>query len=169
MTTTVYIALGTNLGDRRRNLIEAIRLLRQKVNLEQLSSVYETEAAYVTDQPRFLNMVVRGSVDAAELPPRELLHFLKDIERHMGREKVVRYGPRLIDLDILAYGDVQMAEADLVIPHPRIAERDFVLAPLAEIAPNLMLPGQAETVSSLAKRLPGIGKVIRVERAANLE
>jgi 2-amino-4-hydroxy-6-hydroxymethyldihydropteridine diphosphokinase len=168
-TATVYVALGTNLGDRRANLSEAIRQVKQKVRIERLSSIYETEAAYITDQPQFLNMALRGAVDADELPPRELLQFLKDIEGRMGREHLVRYGPRLIDLDILAYGDVRMDEANLVIPHPRAVERDFVLAPLAEIAPDLLLPGQTETISVLAQRLPGIGKVIRTEEPLRFE
>lgn len=162
-STTVYIALGTNLGDRRLNLSRAIALLQERIDVQQRSSVYETEAAYVENQPAFLNMVVRGVIDAAQLTPRDVLRFVNEVERRMGRERLVRYGPRLIDVDILMYGDQQVIEPDLIIPHPRIVERDFVLAPLREIAPDLILPGQSQTVAELAAALPGIGKVLRVD------
>jgi 2-amino-4-hydroxy-6-hydroxymethyldihydropteridine diphosphokinase len=160
----VHIALGTNLGDRRANLLRAIELLREKVQITRLSSLYETEAAYVTDQPEFMNMALAGRIDPDALSPRELLRFVNDIERRMGRERLVRYGPRVIDVDILSYGDQHILEPDLIIPHPRIAERDFVLAPLREIAPDLILAGQTKTVAELASALPGIGKVMRVEQ-----
>ncbi|MGH2667999.1 MAG: 2-amino-4-hydroxy-6-hydroxymethyldihydropteridine diphosphokinase, partial [bacterium] len=87
----VYFGLGSNLGDRQANLVEAIQSLRAQVHVERISSVYETEPAYVTDQPRFLNMAVKG---ATALPPHELLAFLKRIEQRMGRRQTVRYGPR---------------------------------------------------------------------------
>jgi GTP cyclohydrolase-4 len=151
---TVFIALGSNLGDRRANLIDAISQLRQKVVVEQISSVYETEPAYVTDQPRFYNMVLQGRT---QLAPPELLRFLKSIERRMGRQRLRRYGPRPIDLDILVYGEQQLEMSDLVIPHPRIAERDFVLTPLAEIAPNLKLPGTSHSIAELLRQLGGGG------------
>jgi GTP cyclohydrolase-4 len=159
--TTVYIALGSNLGDRRDNLIDAISQLRQNVLVEQISAVYETEPAYVTDQPPFYNMVLQGQTD---LPPADLLRFLKSIERRMGRERTVRYGPRPIDLDILAYGDLQLDTPELIIPHPRIPERAFVLRPFAEIAPDLVLPGQDESVTALFEKLGegGQGKILKV-------
>lgn len=163
MPTIVYIALGTNLGDRRSNLARALGLLQAGVTVQQSSSVYETEAAYVENQPPFLNMVVRGVIDTSGFTARDLLRFVNDVERHMGRERLVRYGPRLIDIDILMYGEAQVMEPDLIIPHPRIVERDFVLAPLCEIAPDLILPGQQQTVAALAQALPGIGKVLRVD------
>lgn len=157
----VYIALGSNLGDRRANLIDAISQLRQKVAVEQISAVYETEPAYVTDQPRFYNMVLRGRT---QLAPEELLRFLKSIERRMGRQRLIRYGPRPIDLDILAYGDRQLDVPDLIIPHPRIAERDFVLAPFTEIAPDLKLPDQQRSIAELYRQLgdSGYGRVVQV-------
>jgi GTP cyclohydrolase-4 len=168
-TTTVYIALGSNLGDRRGNLLDAINQLRQKVKVEQLSSVYETEPAYVTNQPRYLNMVLRASLDPERLPPGELLRFLKTIERRLGRLPTVRYGSRPIDLDILLYGDWSVDEPGLSIPHPRLAERAFVLRPLAEIAPDLRLPHQPDPVGVLAQRLNGVGQVVRVERSLNMQ
>lgn len=157
----VYIALGSNLGDRRANLIDAISQLRQKVTVEQSSSVYETEPAYVTDQPRFYNMVLRGRT---QLAPEELLRFLKSIERRMGRQRLKRYGPRPIDLDILTYGSLQFDTPDLTIPHPRIAERAFVLAPFAEIDPDLKLPGLAQSIAELWRQLDGggYGQVVQV-------
>ena len=158
---TVYIALGSNLGDRRANLIDAISQLRQKVQVEQISAVYETEPAYVLDQPRFYNMVLQGQSDLA---PEELLRFLKSIERRMGRMRTIRYGPRPIDLDILVYGDIHMETPDLIIPHPRIAERAFVLAPFSEIAPELLFPGQPKSVADLYQALGdgGQGEVVQV-------
>lgn len=151
----VFIALGSNLGDRRANLEGAIRRLRDAVAIKQLSSVYETAPAYVVEQPRFLNMVLCGTTSLA---PAELLQFLKQIEQAMGREPTVRYGPRLIDLDILLYGDLRVDAPDLQIPHPRIAERLFVLVPLAEIAPELRLPGESTIIAELAAIVAGQGE-----------
>lgn len=158
---TVYLSLGSNLGDRRANLIDAISQLRQKVIIEQLSSIYETEAAYVTDQPHFYNMVLCGRT---QLAPAELLRFLKVIERRMGRERTIRYGPRPIDLDILIYDSLQLDMPDLTIPHPRLTERAFVLTPLAEIAPDLLIPGQSKPVEQLVKQLDAAayGQIIQV-------
>lgn len=165
----VYLALGSNLGDRRGNLLDAISQLRQRVKVEQLSSVYETEPAYITDQPRYLNMVLRASLDPERLPPGELLRFLKSIERRLGRLPTVRYGSRPIDLDILLYGEWIVNEPDLNIPHPRLAERAFVLQPLAEIAPNLSLPHQPDTVGALAQRVNGVGSIVRRERSLSMQ
>ena len=167
MLANFYIALGSNLGNRRANLAHAVQLLKEQIEVLQRSSIYETEAAYVEDQPAFLNMVLLGAASADDLPPFELLRFGNEVERRMGRERLVRYGPRLIDVDILTYDERQINEPNLIIPHPRIAERDFVLAPLKEIAPTLVLPGQTLTVAKLAQRLPGIGKVLRVETSLN--
>jgi len=160
--TTVYITLGSNLGDRRSNLIDAISQLRQKVKVEQLSSVYETEPAYLTDQPRYLNMVLRG---VTALSPSELARFLNNLEQRMCRQQADKFGPRPIGLDVAAYGDRLIDESGLAIPPKGIAERTFVLTPLAEIAPDLVLPGCAETVAALAQRADGVGKVVRRERA----
>jgi GTP cyclohydrolase IV len=166
----VYIALGANLGDRRGNLMDAISQLRRKLAVKKVSSVYETEPAYVTDQPQFLNMVLCASVDPAVLPPRELLRFLQNIERRMGRDRehTVRFGPRPIDLDILLYGDLQIDEHDLIIPHPRLTDRAFVLVPLAEIAPNLVPPGLSQSVAELADAKDRQGKIVRVERGLTM-
>jgi 2-amino-4-hydroxy-6-hydroxymethyldihydropteridine diphosphokinase len=158
---TVYIALGSNLGDRQANLAEAIRQLEAQVVVEQISAVYETEPAYVTAQPRFYNMVLRGST---RLAPDELLSFLKRIEQQLGRGQTERYGPRPIDLDILVYGNLQLKKPELTIPHPLIAERAFVLAPFAEISPDLVFPGQQVSVSTLLQQLgnEGQGRIVKV-------
>ncbi|MBM7844064.1 2-amino-4-hydroxy-6-hydroxymethyldihydropteridine diphosphokinase [Herpetosiphon giganteus] len=142
--TTVYLAIGSNQGERLANLQTGLTALAPAVQLTSYSSVYETAAAYVEDQPPFLNAVVAGTTDLA---PHALLALLKQIEHDCGRRPGLRYGPRPIDLDILVYGDQQLHSADLIIPHPRMFERDFVLRPLAEIAPNLVSPEQLAQAS----------------------
>jgi 2-amino-4-hydroxy-6-hydroxymethyldihydropteridine diphosphokinase len=154
---TVYLALGTNLGDRSANLRSAVERLSAVVAVERMSSVYETEPAYLLDQPRFLNMALRGST---ALEPHALLALLKRIERDMGRAAGPRYGPRAIDLDILLYNNLALATNDLVIPHPRMAERPFVLVPLAEIAPDLVPPGWNSSIGALAGVVHGNGDVL---------
>jgi 2-amino-4-hydroxy-6-hydroxymethyldihydropteridine diphosphokinase len=154
---TVYLALGANLGDRLASLRDAVGRLRDAVAIEQMSSVYETEPAYLLDQPRFLNMALRGRT---ALDPHALLAVLKQIERGMGRAAGLRYGPRAIDLDILLYDSLELAAADLIIPHPRMAERPFVLIPLAEIAPELVPPGWSRSIGALAQIVRGNGDVL---------
>jgi 2-amino-4-hydroxy-6-hydroxymethyldihydropteridine diphosphokinase len=153
----VYLALGSNLGDRWANLRQAVERLKAAVAIEQLSSVYETEPAYVLDQPRFLNATLRGR---ATLAPLDLLTLLKAIEREIGRTAGARFGPRVIDIDILLYDDLALASDVLTIPHPRMAERPFVLAPLAEIAPDLVPPGWSRSVVELAGEVRGHGDVL---------
>lgn len=152
----IYLALGSNLGDRRANLAAAITRLGAQVAVEQISAIYESEPAYIDDQPRFLNAALRGRT---HLPPEALLAFLKAVERELGRLPGPRFGPRLIDLDILLYAEVVLTTDQLTIPHPRMAERPFVLVPLAEIAPNLVPPGWTATVGDLAGSVRGQGDV----------
>jgi 2-amino-4-hydroxy-6-hydroxymethyldihydropteridine diphosphokinase len=128
----VIIALGTNLGDRMENLETAIAALAPFVTVLERSPVYDTDPKYVTDQPRFLNMVLAGETG---MEPSALLAFLKEIEIRMGRAEGERFGPRPIDLDILFYGDEIIDLPELTVPHPRLAERAFVLRPLSDIAP----------------------------------
>ena len=155
--STIYLALGTNLGDRRANLGAAVVRLHAFMQIERISSLYETAPAYVTDQPRFLNAALRATT---ALGPEALLDVLKQIERELGRTTGLRNGPRLIDLDLLLHGDLVLATARLTLPHPRLSERPFVLVPLAEIAPTLRLSGGTQTVSELAAHVHGNGDVL---------
>src|SRR5512133_1464243 len=123
-----YIALGSNLGDRSQNLAHARELLAEHVRIVKSSGVYETEPWGVANQPLFLNQVLEGKT---ELPALELLRFYKQIEQEMRRVETIRFGPRLIDLDVLLYGELQMQTPELTIPHPRMTQRAFVLVPLA--------------------------------------
>lgn len=144
---TVYIAVGSNIGDRAHNLREAVHLLdRYAIRVKKVSSVYETEPVDYLDQPWFLNAALRAET---RLSPRELLTALRQIESHMGSHKLFPKGPRLIDLDILLYDDLTIDEADLQIPHPRMLQRNFVLAPLAEIGPDLRHPSWPSPAAEL--------------------
>jgi 2-amino-4-hydroxy-6-hydroxymethyldihydropteridine diphosphokinase len=133
----VTLALGSNLGDRAENLRTAHRALAADFSMRACSRVYETEPAYVYDQPRYYNQVCQAGT---ALPPTAALHRLKSIEAELGRVPGTRFGPRLIDLD-------------LILPHPRLAERPFVLVPLAELAPNLVHPRLKVSVAELLARL----------------
>jgi dihydropteroate synthase/2-amino-4-hydroxy-6-hydroxymethyldihydropteridine diphosphokinase len=135
VTSTAYLSLGSNLGDRLQNLRDAVAALeRAGVLLPDLSPVYETAPWGLTHQPPFLNMAVAARTS---LEPRALLRLLQQMERDLGRQPAERWGPRLIDIDLLFYDDLVIEEEDLVVPHPRLHERAFVLVPLVEIAPRL--------------------------------
>jgi GTP cyclohydrolase-4 len=161
-THITYLALGSNLGDRRGNLAAAIQRLREKVEIDTLSSVYETEPVGYLDQPRFLNMVLCGKT---ELSPQALLQEIKAIEVALGRQPSFRNGPRPIDIDILLYDNVQIEQDALTIPHPRMQERAFVLVPLAEISPNMIDPFSGRTAQELAEGVSHEGVTLL---AANL-
>jgi len=137
LSQTVYIALGSNLGDRIANLDEAITRLKPEVWALACSPIYDTPPWGYLDQPHFLNQVVRGST---YLDPDDLLNLLKKIETTMGRVKTIENGPRLIDLDLLFYDDLILESELLTIPHPRLAGRGFVLLPLADLSPDLIHP-----------------------------
>ena len=160
---TAYLGLGSNLGDRMGSLASAIERLSQNVTIGEKSSVYETEPVGYKEQPLFLNMVV--SV-VTELGPFELLHLIKQIEREFGRKPSFRNAPRPIDIDILFYGDIVLQTDELTIPHLGIAERAFVLVPLAEIAPALIHPVSQRMVSDLLTEVGGLDgvKIVSVIR-----
>jgi len=154
MSHLVYLALGANLGDRLTNLRLAIQALPPSVRLLSASPVYETPPWGYLDQPAFLNQVIQARTD---LSPLDLLDLLKRLEERLGRLPGIRYGPRLIDLDILLYDDLQLETPTLTVPHPRLAERAFVLAPLADLAPDLIPPGASLTVRQMLERLDRSG------------
>lgn len=147
---TVYLALGANLGDRADNLRRALDALHRSFTVEAVSPCYETEPAYVLDQPRFYNLVCRATTT---LTPLDVLPALKQIESDLGRLVTVRYGPRVIDLDLLFYDDLILDLPEITVPHPRLHERAFVLVPLADIAPELLHPKLGLTVSALRDKL----------------
>lgn len=147
MPVTVYIGIGSNLGNREENCLKAIRLMEEQgIKVVKRSSLYETEPWGVKDQPMFINMVIEAET---ELTPQELLKALKSIESSMGRTETKRWGPRLIDLDILFYNDMIINTPELRIPHPYIHERPFVLRPLGEIAPELEHPVLKKKIKEL--------------------
>lgn len=159
--TTVYLSLGSNLGDREKNLRTAIAALADaSVRVTRVSSFYETEPVDFREQPWFLNCVVQAETT---LPPLDLLRALRGIESRMGSKKLVPKGPRLIDLDILLYGDENIDTPELQVPHPRMLMRKFVLVPLAEIAPNLKYPSWKKTASRLLADLYDSSVVQRFE------
>ena len=146
MKKDIFLALGTNLGDREANLRTAKELLAPKVVVEGESSIYITPPWGYADQPEFLNQVIKVQTC---LGPRQLLKRLKAIEGEMGRQETFRNGPRLIDLDILFYGQRVVQQEDLWIPHPRLQERAFVLVPLSDIAPDFIHPLLDRTVEAM--------------------
>ena len=145
----VYIGIGSNLGDRHKNCLRAVELLKQSgLSVTKQSSVHETAAWGVTEQPAFLNMAVALETGLA---PMDLLGLLKKIEKDMGRQETVKWGPRIIDLDILLYDDIALNTEALIIPHPLMHEREFVLGPLAELAKDLIHPVLKKRIGDLLK------------------
>lgn len=148
---SVYLGLGSNVGDRAANLNLALYQLGQHIVIVTVSSVYETEPVGYAEQPPFLNAVCLATTS---LSPRQLLHLTQTTETMLGRQPTFRNGPRPIDIDILLYGELQLHADDLVIPHRALPDRLFVLAPLAEIAPDLMHPTIGQTIRQLAESCP---------------
>lgn len=133
----VFLGLGSNLGDRRRNLLSALRMLHSTpgVRVLDVSSIYESEPWGPVEQPDFLNLV---ALVCTRRSPREMLEACREVEAALGRVRGLRWGPRIIDVDILLYDDIAWEDEDLVIPHPRMRERDFVMVPLRELAPGML-------------------------------
>ena len=146
----IYLSLGSNIGETRKNLEEAMEALAEKVEITAVSSYYETEPVGYKDQSWFLNIAVAGET---VLAPYDLLSFTQSIEQGMGRVKLIRFGPRNIDIDILLYDDLILKDDALTIPHPRMTERAFVVEPLYEIAPELCVAG--EPLAEIRKNLCG--------------
>lgn len=145
--TEAFLGLGSNLGARAETLAAALRHLHRPPVLEiaAVSSVYETKAVGLTDQPDFLNLVARIQTS---LPPHELLRACLEVEASLGRVRTERWGPRTIDIDVLTYGEERLSDPLLTLPHPRMLERAFVLAPLAEIAPELNVGNEPAAVAA---------------------
>jgi 2-amino-4-hydroxy-6-hydroxymethyldihydropteridine diphosphokinase len=154
---TAYIALGANLGDREQSLAAATDRLRRLGRVEACSSLYETEPVGFHDQPAFLNAVVALET---KLEPLPLLHALLAIERELGRDRSqgIPNGPRILDLDLLLMEDAVIVGEELMLPHPALVRRRFVLAPLAEIAPHLRHPQRNQTMAELLALLPDEGE-----------
>jgi 2-amino-4-hydroxy-6-hydroxymethyldihydropteridine diphosphokinase len=162
---TVYLGLGANLGDRRQNLTQSLDLLSRQAEIEQVSSVYETEPVGFKEQPLFLNAVCRI---ATKLSPRQLLSLVKKIEVTLGRIPSFPDAPRPIDIDILFYGNKIIKSQNLTIPHPRLVQRAFVLIPLAEIAPEVTHPENGKTVKELFSNLENTEGIRKWAEAAEI-
>lgn len=151
---SIFLGLGSNMGDRREYLIQALKKLQKYVSIEKISSIYETEPVGYKEQDMFLNMVCQGKTS---YPAQEMLHKAKTIETEMGREHTFRNGPRPIDIDILLYGSLVIKQEKLTVPHPRMAERAFVLIPLNEIAPDILDPATNRTIRQLSQNISSGG------------
>lgn len=150
----IYIALGSNLGEKEKNLKEALQRLEQKgVEILRISDFIQTEPYGVTDQPAFLNAVAEIRTDRS---PLELLHTLLQVEEDMGRKRLRHWGERNIDLDLLLYDEEIIDLPELKVPHPDMQNRDFVLGPLAQIAPEAMHPVLQKTAEELWNKLQGL-------------
>ena len=164
MLKTVYISLGSNIGDREANLAEAVHRLATVGTVTHVSSLYETEPVEFLNQPWFLNCVV---VLETEKMPRALLSAMLEIERTMGRRRTVSKGPRTIDLDLLLFGSSVIETPNLTVPHPAMHERRFVLEPLAEIASDVRHPVLRRSAREMLNALPKGSPAVRRIAAAN--
>ena len=159
---TAYLGLGTNQGDRQEQLKQAINLLNNTkgIHVRQTSSIYETAPVGYLDQPPFYNMAAEIQTI---LPPAQLLEAFLQIEQKFHRVRKIRWGPRTMDLDLLLYEDRCIQQEDLVVPHPRMTERAFVLVPLLEIAGDIEIPGTHKTITQWMEEIPDDQKVHKLE------
>ena len=158
--TRAYIGLGTNLGDRLANINRAVALLSRNIKTIKASALYETEPEDYKDQPDFFNCVVLADVEA-DAPA--LLDLLKDMEKQVGRTESFQGAPRLIDADLLFYGQEVVEQPGLVVPHPRVPQRLFVLVPLAEIAADFVHPALHKSISQLLSGSDSQSRVVKVD------
>ncbi|WP_342507777.1 2-amino-4-hydroxy-6-hydroxymethyldihydropteridine diphosphokinase [Sporosarcina sp. FSL K6-2383] len=170
--TVAYLSIGSNIGDRLEHLVEAVRALhfRDEVEVLSVSSIYETAPVGYTDQADFLNVTVCVETIARAF---DLLEICQEIERELGRVRAIRWGPRTVDLDILLYGVDNIEAENLVVPHPRMHERAFVLIPLLEIAPTIAHPATGKLFSEefavqdggviLWKKVDGVGHFLQLK------
>lgn len=149
--TKVFLGLGSNMGDKVENIARAINFLQEKIINLVSAPLYDSKAWGVTEQPDFINTAVMGET---ELLPEELLFFVKAVEKHVGRVERYRWGPREIDVDILFYGDLIYQTEKLQIPHTGVQDRDSVLVPMMDLAPNFIHPVFQQTVAKLLAALP---------------
>ena len=157
MQTDVYLSLGSNVGDRENNLREAVTRLESAGHVVSVSSFYETEPVEVTNQAWFLNCAVE--IETTKMP-KQLMAAVLEIEREMGRQRMQSKGPRIIDIDVILFGDTVVDSSELTIPHPAMHERRFVLEPLAEIAPEARHPVFKKTVRQILDAL-AMGPTVR--------
>jgi 2-amino-4-hydroxy-6-hydroxymethyldihydropteridine diphosphokinase len=149
---TAYLGLGSNLGDREKNLITALRIVGSRFEVTGYSSIYQSSPVGYDNQPSFLNMVVQ--IDSDDIPPDRILSFAKKTESRMGREKTFRWGPRIIDIDILYVEDIRVDTQQLTVPHRELFNRKFVLAPLSEITGFLKVGDEAYSLADCLSRGP---------------
>ena len=164
--TTAYLSLGSNIGEREAQLQQAVGRIGRHGQIRSVSSFYETEPVEFTEQAWFLNCAVALETDA---PPEQFMKSLLQIEQEMGRKRTRDKGPRTIDIDILLFGDQVISTPSVTVPHPAMANRRFVLEPLAEIAPDVWHPVLKKNVRELLENLPPGQKVRRVETKAKAE
>jgi 2-amino-4-hydroxy-6-hydroxymethyldihydropteridine diphosphokinase len=156
----VYFSIGSNIGNKKENLKNAINLLQKNnINIKKISSVYKTEPIGIKKQPYFYNICVKAKTD---LTPQKILKIIKKIEKKLGRTKNIKWGPRIIDIDILFYNNIILYAKNLKIPHPEIKKRKFVLIPLYEIDKKIYHPVEKKTIKNMLKNKNLKEKIIRI-------
>ncbi len=148
--TKVFLGLGSNIGKKEENIYKAVDLLSEKIKNLKMSKFYISKAVGYKNQPDFINAAVKGFTD---LSPHELLYYIKSVEKNLGRIYRFHWGPREIDIDILFYGELILENKNLIIPHPRLHERDFVLLPLMDLEPNFIHPVFKKSIRDLYQDL----------------